>query len=37
MAQDVAEANQVDRELRQLVEIANVPIFVIDNHGSVNE
>jgi PAS domain S-box-containing protein len=44
VAQDVTEANKHDRavacigrELRQLVDTANAPIFGIDMHGNVNE
>ena len=37
VAQNVVEANQVNRELLQLVETANTPVFGIDIHGNVNE
>jgi PAS domain-containing protein len=44
VAQDVTEAAKHDRavasmarELRQLVDTANAPIFGIDVHGNVNE
>mgnify|MGYP000438391850 CR=1 FL=1 len=44
VAQDVTEAEKQDRavgamarELRQLVDTANAPIFGIDVHGNVNE